>query len=125
MQVFYDKPVFNIPLQSDSLKRNNCDSSDEASGSNSNSNQGSDDELIAPPQEDQVRFNIGDAEAAEETFAGDVEQALQEIADAISRLVLPPFVGFTASNRVLFELRPSAKCITRLLCKRLHSQGLL
>lgn len=88
LQVFYDKPVFNIPLQSDSLKRNNCDSSDEASGFNSNSNQGSDDELIAPPQEDQVQFNIA-AEAGEETFASDVEQALQEIADAISRLVLP------------------------------------
>lgn len=87
--MFYDKPVFNIPLQSDSLKRNNCDSSDEASGFNSNSNQGSDDELIAPPQE--VQFNIecgAEAEAGEETFASDVEQALQEIADAISRLVL-------------------------------------
>lgn len=81
--------MFNIPLQSGSLKCNNCDSSDEASGFNSNSNQGSDDELIAPPQED-VQFNIGGAEA-EEKFASDVEQALQQIADAISRLVLPVY----------------------------------
>ncbi|XP_031343872.1 uncharacterized protein PF11_0213 isoform X2 [Photinus pyralis] len=58
-KVFYDKPVFNIPLN---LKGENCES-EEASATNSNSNQGSDDDFeVATPHS--ILFNIHSDEIA-------------------------------------------------------------
>ncbi|KAF5274698.1 hypothetical protein FQA39_LY07090 [Lamprigera yunnana] len=55
-KVFYDKPVFGVQLESQNLKRSNCEL-DVASCSNSNSIQGSDDDFeINVPH--QIVFNI-------------------------------------------------------------------
>ncbi|KAK4879728.1 hypothetical protein RN001_007874, partial [Aquatica leii] len=55
-KVFYDKSVFNIPLQSHNLKRNNCEL-EVATCSNSNSNHSSDDDFEVSGSR-QIVFNI-------------------------------------------------------------------
>lgn len=106
-KVFYDKPVFNIPLQCDSLKRNNCDS-EVASGSNSNSNQGSDDdfEVVTPHK---IHFNIHSDEAVirnEESgtcnivgdFGKEVEEELGKLTSDKTQINSHKLTEFTDSS---------------------------
>lgn len=91
-KVFYDKPVFNIPLECENLKRIICDSEE---ASTSNSNQVSDDDLeitvtskldLNISQEEKV-FNCqsGKAHEAYGTIIGDFGREVEQEFGRISR----------------------------------------
>ncbi|KAK5646291.1 hypothetical protein RI129_004755 [Pyrocoelia pectoralis] len=103
-KVFYDKPVFNIPLQSNNLKRNNCES-EEASASNSNSNQGSDDDFeVATPHD--ILFNIHSDETPLNKSKGLESQVNDFTSDSSELLNLPASSenGIVNKNQIEFAL---------------------
>lgn len=89
-KVFYDKPVFNIPLECENLERINCDSEE---ASTSNSNQASDDDLeiianekldLNIPQEEKV-FNCQNAKEGYTNIIGDFGKEVEQEFGRISR----------------------------------------
>lgn len=91
-KVFYDKPVFNIPLECENLERVNCDSEE---ASTSNSNQVSDDDLeitvaskldLNIPQEEKV-FNCQSVKVPEPygNIIGDFGKEVEQEFGRISR----------------------------------------